>query len=302
LRKASGDSAGQMADLNEGLKRQPNNAAALYERGLLKNARNDAAGALADFDSAIKIEPTNSEFLKSRAMLRAAGKGKDATQEIAALDELISLEPNNAKNYYRRGLAYTRDHDADRARADFKMALAKDRRMKEASRALDRLAKDSKHWKKKTVEAKAAPAAEIVAEPKAEAKASVVPADSSPPDAAVSDRRAPEAAPTTKNSAKNTDAPKPVDVPQPPQRAATAPVESKTEVASNHRQSDDDASERPQHDNRRASRATPQHRAATRASNERYQTYRRPADTRRPQVRYYYYRNGRQVTFSEAFR
>jgi hypothetical protein len=28
----------------------------------------------------------------------------------------------------------------------------------------------------------------------------------------------------------------------------------------------------------------------------------RHAETRRPQVRYYYYRNGRQVTFSEAFR
>jgi tetratricopeptide (TPR) repeat protein len=250
LRKASGDSNGQMADLNEGLKRQPNNALALYERGLLKNMRNDVTGALADFDSAIKLEPTNNEFLKSRAMARASVKNKGSTENIAALYELISLEPGNARNYYRRGLAYMREQDADKARADFKMALAKDRRMKEAARALDRLAKESRHWTKKPVEAKATPTPETVTEPKVEAKAPVTPADSGPPDDAVSDRKAREPVSAAKNTAKNTGAPQ----------------------------------------------------AAPHASNERRQAQRHPVETRRPQVRYYYYRNGRQVSFSEAFR
>jgi tetratricopeptide (TPR) repeat protein len=262
------------------LKRQPNNASALYERGLLKNARNDITGALSDFDAAIKLDPNNAAFLKSRAMARASTKGKDATQEIAALDELISLDPNSAKNYYRRGLAHMRNHDADQARADFKTALAKDRRMKEARIALDRLAKESRHWKTKPAEVAEKPAPQIEAkaatkpsaEPKAETKASesakTASAEAGPPDTAASDRQ-PAQTPAATSAVKDVELP-------PVKPASELPRETVKHAVREQRITAD----------------TPTGRRVER----------RQAETRRPQVRYHYYRNGREVSFSEAFR
>jgi hypothetical protein len=264
-------------------------------------------------------------------MARASVKGKDAPEEIAALDELIAVDGKTAKNYYRRGLAHMRNHDADKARADFKTALAKDRRMKEATRALDRLATESKHWKKKPavaeaepkpapqVEAKVAPTPEPISESKAQAKApepkvaaAKAPAENGPPDVAVSDRRPAPTAPAAKNAMKNIELPKTVEAPRPPQRAAVVapPVEPKPEPKVAHQPPQDEAAPHPRHESQTAKRTTHEKRTTKQTSNERHQTQRRQverhversADTRRPQVRYYYYRNGRQVSFSEAFR
>jgi tetratricopeptide (TPR) repeat protein len=275
-----------MADLNDGLKRQPNNAPALYERGLLRNGRNDITGALSDFDAAIKLDPNNAAFLKSRAMARASTKGKDASQEIAALDELISLDPNSAKNYYRRGLAHMRNHDADQARADFKTALAKDRRMKEARIALDRLTKESKHWKTKPVEVAEKPAPPIEAksatkpsaEPKAETKASesakTASAEAGPPDTAASDRQ-PAQTPAATSAVKK-------DVELPPAKPASEPTAARQQDTVKH--------------------AVREQRATANTPTGHRHAERRHAETRRPQARYFYYRDGRQVSFSEAFR
>jgi hypothetical protein len=43
-------------------------------------------------------------------------------------------------------------------------------------------------------------------------------------------------------------------------------------------------------------------RTAASAPELHHRTERRHAEKRRPQVRYHYYRNGREVSFSEAFR
>lgn len=179
--------------------------------------------------------------------------------------KVFSLEPNNARNYYRRGLAYVRDHDADKARADFKMALAKDRRMKEATRALYRLGIDSKKWKTKT------PADSV----QLKSAASAAPMEAKAP------------AETKETRAASNSAPE-----------AAAKIEPKAQIKAEPVK----ASEDEPKPNERQAHTAPARRVAKQTREHHYYSEPRRDDTRRPTVRYYYYRDGRQVTFSEAFR
>jgi tetratricopeptide (TPR) repeat protein len=228
-------------------------------------------GALADFEKAIKLQPGNADFRKSRAMAQVAIKSNDTDGEIEALNELIAAEPNRAKNYYLRGLAYARNRDAEKAAADFKTALRKDRRMKDAQRALDRLAKDSRGWAKKPVEIAAVPQPQPEPPPtQMPPPVSAPPAENGPPETAVSD-----AAPTASIPQ--------ASIPQPSIQQSATPLPPRRPI---------DITAEPSREERTASREP--------ASRARVPP--RPVERRRPQVRYYYYRNGRQVSFTEAFR
>ena len=88
MRKAKGDSTGLLADLNDGLTRQPGNMAAL-------NARADALM-----------------------------QTKNYAKAIEDFDRIVKLEPRNARVYYRRGQAYEQIRQRDQAIADYQAALS----------------------------------------------------------------------------------------------------------------------------------------------------------------------------------
>jgi hypothetical protein len=99
-----------------------------------------------------------------------------------------------------------------------------------------------------------------------------------------------------------------------PQRAAVQPQpkavepapEPKHDAAPTPRTRPVEAAVHPRHEAPAASRNTRDQHTASRTSNDhrsaqpRREMYR--TDPRHPQVRYYYYRDGKQVSFSEAFR
>ena len=100
MRKTTGDANGMMADLNQGLSRQPNNAAARKARG--------------------------------EAFLRTKNYAK-AIDEFGAV---VRLQPGDATAYYLRGQARERNGERDKAVADYKLALARDGNLREAQKAL----------------------------------------------------------------------------------------------------------------------------------------------------------------------
>jgi tetratricopeptide (TPR) repeat protein len=72
---------------------------------------------------------------------------KSYVKAVDDLNSAIKLDPRDAHGYYQRGLAYEADGDFSKAIADYKSALARNRRLTEAHKALARAAGEAKHAK-----------------------------------------------------------------------------------------------------------------------------------------------------------
>jgi tetratricopeptide (TPR) repeat protein len=69
-RSFQGNLTGALADANEAIRIEPNNASAYILRSFVRISQNNEQGALADIDTAIKLAPKASEIYLSRCIIR----------------------------------------------------------------------------------------------------------------------------------------------------------------------------------------------------------------------------------------
>jgi tetratricopeptide (TPR) repeat protein len=126
----------------------PSSAGAFLDRGIIFAMRGDYDMAIEDFTEAIKLKPdlVSAYMLRGRALFasvsKVTGVGENfsdvrtlvfsrATAEqktvydraIADYSSAIKIDPNDAKAYRSRGIAYNSKGDFDRAIADFNQAI-----------------------------------------------------------------------------------------------------------------------------------------------------------------------------------
>ena len=136
-----GDFDSSAADFTKAVELDPANAQAYYGRGSAYAANGDFDSAAADFTKTIELKPDDAQAYYRRGKARAA-KGDDdsAVADYAKAVDLdpnmsipelvmakrtkdIERDPNNAKAYRCRALAYFRQGDFDSAAADYTKAI-----------------------------------------------------------------------------------------------------------------------------------------------------------------------------------
>jgi tetratricopeptide (TPR) repeat protein len=117
----SGKTKEALAEFDQAIETDPNNAQALYGRGLLYQGEKQYQSAIDDFTSATGLRPQLAEPLLGRA---ASYLALDKIKEAAAdLDEAAQAEPQNGEIWAMRGLAYERLGDRTRAAESYGRAI-----------------------------------------------------------------------------------------------------------------------------------------------------------------------------------
>ena len=118
----SGKSDEALAEYNHAIDLDPNNAQALYGRGLLYQGDRQHQQAIDDFTAANGLRPQQAEPLLARAVsYLALDKAKEAA---ADLDEAIQADPQNAQIWSTRGQAYERLGDKAKAAESYGRAVS----------------------------------------------------------------------------------------------------------------------------------------------------------------------------------
>jgi tetratricopeptide (TPR) repeat protein len=91
-------------------------ATAYYNRGNAYDDKGDHDRAIADYDQSIRLNPQDAKPYYNRAIAYEA-KG-DHDRAIADYAQAIGLNPQSADAYYNRGVAYFKKGDYDRAISD----------------------------------------------------------------------------------------------------------------------------------------------------------------------------------------
>ena len=117
----SGKTDEARAEFDQAIALDPNNAGALYDRGLLYQSEKQHQLAVDDFTSANGLTPQQAEPLLGRAISYLA---LDRVKEAAAdLDEAAQADPQNPQIWTTRGLAYERLGDKTKAAASYSRAI-----------------------------------------------------------------------------------------------------------------------------------------------------------------------------------
>jgi tetratricopeptide (TPR) repeat protein len=103
---------------------QPNNAAALAQRGNAYQRLGDNASAFRDFNAAIAIDPNNAFALSRRAALQINSGNQAAIQ--ADIDRINALVPRDAGDFDARGVARALSRDHAGAIAEYSAGLKLD--------------------------------------------------------------------------------------------------------------------------------------------------------------------------------
>jgi len=111
-----------IADFNDALALNPNDATTLSSRGHARLTRGDNVGAIADFSAAIALAPTITGHFISRGHAHTVMGAADLA--IADFDAALALKPQSASALNHRGLAWRKKGDTDRAIADYTAAIA----------------------------------------------------------------------------------------------------------------------------------------------------------------------------------
>jgi len=114
------DFAHALADYEEAVASNPDNAAAFLGRGMLHWVRLDDESAFKDFDEAVRLQPT-ADHLLARGSRHIVLKRYD--EGIADLTKAIALNPRFAAAYMDRATAHSRKKAFDLAVADYDQVL-----------------------------------------------------------------------------------------------------------------------------------------------------------------------------------
>lgn len=110
-----------IADLDEALRLDATDAAALAGRANVRLAKGETDAAIADLTAALKLTPRNAVLLTARGHAHLV-KGH-ADPAIADFTEAITITPASASAFNNRGLAWRRKGDIERAIADYTSAI-----------------------------------------------------------------------------------------------------------------------------------------------------------------------------------
>ncbi len=116
-----GDLDRAMADDNEAIRLDPDDAVAFNNRGTVYQAKEDLDRAIADYNETIRLDPTYMFAYKNRG--RAYQDKEDYSRAIADYSEAIRLAPDFALAFNGRGSSFSAMGDIDRAIADFDQAI-----------------------------------------------------------------------------------------------------------------------------------------------------------------------------------
>jgi tetratricopeptide (TPR) repeat protein len=118
----SGKAEDALSEFDQAIALDPNNAQALYGRGLLHQGEKQHQLAIEDFTAANGLTPQRAEPLLGRASSYLA---LDKAREAAAdLDEAAQADPQNVQIWVTRGLAYERLGDRAKAADSYGRAIS----------------------------------------------------------------------------------------------------------------------------------------------------------------------------------
>jgi len=110
-----------LADYDQTIRLEPNNASAYYGRGYLYACLQRFNEAVADFGKAIQLNPKYALAYYHRGNLyHNLGRYDEA---LADFEKAIQLDPTKGDVYHSRGLAYFKLEHYDKAMVDFKQAI-----------------------------------------------------------------------------------------------------------------------------------------------------------------------------------
>jgi len=110
-----------LADLNEALRIDPRNVAALITRAFLGRITQKPDQALADANQAVALEPRNCYVLEQRAMIYSSLKKDD--EALRDLERAIELGSRWVMTYVARGMIYVKRGELQRAQVEMQHAL-----------------------------------------------------------------------------------------------------------------------------------------------------------------------------------
>jgi lipoprotein NlpI len=113
-----------LADCNEAIRLDSNNATAFVNRGNAFLSKSDVEHAIADFNSAIRLDPNSAWAFAARGNLYK-NKG-DLEHALADLNEASRLDPNYALPFFSRGEIYKSKGDFAHAMTDMNEAIRLD--------------------------------------------------------------------------------------------------------------------------------------------------------------------------------
>jgi tetratricopeptide (TPR) repeat protein len=115
-----GDYKGALADFNQALKLNPNNAVAYQERAGVRFSLSDRIGAIADLDQALRLDPQLALAYAYRGVYRAASGNQSGAQ--ADVEQALRLDPSSGRA--ARGIVRWYGGDRAGAQTDFDQALS----------------------------------------------------------------------------------------------------------------------------------------------------------------------------------
>ena len=120
----AGDFDKAIANFNEAIRLNQNDAVAFYDRGLTYSQKADNDRAIADFNEAIRLDPKYALAYFARGFIYA-NKG-DTDRGMADFNETIRFNPMHAVAFMNRGYIYEHKGDYDRAIADYNESIQLD--------------------------------------------------------------------------------------------------------------------------------------------------------------------------------
>jgi tetratricopeptide (TPR) repeat protein len=124
LRAQEGDTERALADWAKALQINPDDADTLEQRARVYMIQRDYDGMIGDYGALIRLDPDNDWAFQQRAYAYR-GKG-ELERALADYAEAIRIDPKNAQALHGRGLVLRDKGDLDRAIDDFSAAIAID--------------------------------------------------------------------------------------------------------------------------------------------------------------------------------
>ncbi|MBD2249297.1 tetratricopeptide repeat protein [Nostoc sp. FACHB-888] len=118
-----------IADFNQALKLQPNDAVAYYNRGVAYIKQGNYTQAIADYNQALNLQPNFTDTYVSRGV--AYAREGNYTQAIADYNQALKLQPNDANAYYNKACAYSLKKEVKAAIENLQRAIDLDAKYRE---------------------------------------------------------------------------------------------------------------------------------------------------------------------------